>query len=48
MTGLEYFTGLIVLLIGFNIGFREAGKGLSAADLKRMIQPLLNKLRRPN
>jgi len=33
MTGLEYLCGLIVLLFGFNIGYYEAGKGLTNEDL---------------
>ncbi|MFQ5651555.1 MAG: hypothetical protein ACE5IY_16590 [bacterium] len=46
MTGLEYFFGLILLLLGFNVGFHEAGKGLTVDDFKRFVQPLLKKMRR--
>ncbi len=46
MTGLEYFVGLLLLLVGFNIGFYEAGKGMRAQDFKKLLQPLLQRIRR--
>lgn len=45
MTILEYFCGLAVLLLGFNIGFYEAGKGLNLEDLKKIYRLVLNKFK---
>ena len=46
MTELEYLCGLIVLLFGFNIGYYEAGKGLTNEDLKNLYKKALGKLKR--
>ena len=46
MTGFEYLCGLIVLLFGFNIGYYEAGKGLTNEDLKNLYKKVLGKLKR--
>ena len=46
MTGFEYLCGLIVLLFGFNIGYYEAGKGLTNGDLKNLYKKVLGKLKR--
>ncbi|TDI96269.1 MAG: hypothetical protein E2O76_12140 [Caldithrix sp.] len=46
MTGLEYLCGLIVLLFGFNIGYYEAGKGLSNEDLKNLYKKVVGKLKK--
>jgi len=46
MTGLEYFCGLIVLLLGFNIGYYEAGKGLTNEDLKNLYKKVAGKLKK--
>ena len=43
MTGFEYFCGLVVLLFGFNIGYYEAGKGLTNEDLKNLYKKVLGK-----
>ena len=40
MTGFEYLCGLIVLLFGFNIGYYEAGKGLTNSDLKNLYNAI--------
>lgn len=44
MTGTEYLFGLILLILGFNLGFNEANKGLTFEDLKKMVQTLRRKL----
>ena len=46
MTGLEYLCGLIVLLLGFNIGYYEAGKGLTNEDLKNLYKKVAGKLKK--
>ena len=46
MTGLEYLCGLIVLLLGFNIGYYEAGKGLTKEDLKTLYKKVADKLKK--
>jgi len=46
MTGLEYLCGLIVLLLGFNIGYYEAGKGLTNEDLKNLYKRVAGKLKK--
>ena len=46
MTGLEYLCGLIVLLFGFNIGYYEAGKGLTNEDLKNLYKKVAGKLKK--
>ncbi|MCH8954371.1 hypothetical protein IIA28_03480 [candidate division KSB1 bacterium] len=46
MTGLEYLCGLIVLLFGFNIGYYEAGKGLTNEDLKNLYKKVVGKLKK--
>ena len=46
MTGLEYLCGLIVLLLGFNIGYYEAGKGLTNEDLKNLYKKVADKLKK--
>jgi len=46
MTGLEYLCGLIVLLVGFNIGYYEAGKGLTNEDLKNLYKKVVGKLKK--
>lgn len=46
MTQLEYFVGLLLLLLGLNLGYYEAKQGLQMEDLKRMLKPLLTKLKR--
>ena len=46
MTGLEYLCGLIVLLFGFNIGYYEAGKGLTNEDLKNLYKKVADKLKK--
>ena len=46
MTGLEYLCGLIVLLFGFNIGYYEAGKGLTIEDLKNLYKKIVSKLKK--
>ncbi len=46
MTGLEYLCGLIVLLLGFNIGYYEAGKGLTNEDLKTFYKKVAGKLKK--
>ena len=46
MTGFEYLCGLMVLLFGFNIGYYEAGKGLTNEDLKSLYKKVLGKLKR--
>ncbi len=46
MTGLEYLCGLIVLLFGFNIGYYEAGKGLTNEDFKNLYKKVLGKLKK--
>ena len=46
MTGLEYLCGLIVLLFGFNIGYYEAGKGLTNEDLKKLYKKVAGKLKK--
>ena len=46
MTELEYFCGLIVLLFGFNIGYYEAGKGLTVEDCKNFYKKIANKFKK--
>ena len=46
MTGLEYLYGLIVLLLGFNIVYYEAGKGLTNEDLKNLYKKVAGKLKK--
>ena len=46
MTGLEYLCGLIVLLLGFNIGYYEAGKGLTNEDLKTLYKKVVGKIKK--
>ena len=46
ITGLEYLCGLIVLLLGFNIGYYEAGKGLTNEDLKNLYKKVAGKLKK--
>ena len=46
MTELEYLCGLIVLLFGFNIGYYEAGKGLTNEDFKNLYKKVLGKLKK--
>ena len=46
MTGLEYLCGLIVLILGFNIGYYEAGKGLTNEDLKNLYKKVAGKLKK--
>ncbi len=46
MTGLEYLYGLIVLLLGFNIGYYEAGKGLTNEDLKNLYKKVACKIKK--
>jgi len=46
MTGLEYLCGLIVLLLGFNIGYYEAGKGLTNEDFKKFYKKVAGKLKK--
>ena len=45
MTGFEYLCGLALLLLGFNIGYYEAGKGLKLTELKEWLRPLIDKIR---
>ena len=46
MTGFEYLCGLIVLLFGFNIGYYEAGKGLTNEDLKNLYKKVVGKIKK--
>jgi len=46
MTEAQYLAGLVLLLIGFNIGFYEAGKGLTVADFKQIVARLVRKERK--
>ncbi|NIR50310.1 hypothetical protein GWO43_17505 [candidate division KSB1 bacterium] len=46
MTELEYLCGLILLLIGFNLGYYEAGKGLVLDDFKKMVRQVVSKVRK--
>jgi len=46
MSGLEYLCGLIVLLFGVNIGYYEAGKGLTNEDLKNLYKKVVGKLKK--
>lgn len=44
MTVLEYFCGLALFLLGFNLGIYEAGKGIAFDDLKQLWQSLKRKI----
>lgn len=46
MTELEYLCGLILLLFGFNIGYYEAGKGLTIEDFKNLYKKVASKFRK--
>jgi len=46
MTEAQYLVGLVLLLIGFNIGFHEAGKGLTSSDVKQVFARLARKVRK--
>lgn len=46
MNELQYLCGLILLLIGFNIGYYESRKGLTVEDFKRTFRLVLRKFRR--
>lgn len=46
MTEFEYFCGLVLLILGFNIGYHEAGKGLSFEDLRNISQKVFKRVRR--
>ena len=46
MSGLEYLCGLVVLLFGFNIGYYEAGKGLTNEDLKNLYKKVLGRFKK--
>ena len=46
MSGFEYLCGLIVLLFGFNIGYYEAGKGLTNEELKSLYRKVVGKLKK--
>jgi len=41
MKELEYLGGLMLLILGFNIGFREAEKGMSIKDMKHLLGKIL-------
>lgn len=45
MNEIEYFCGLILILIGFNIGFYESRKGLTLDDFKSILKLVLSKFR---
>jgi len=44
MTPLEYLCGLAILLLGFNIGYNEAQKGLDLKDFKAIFKKFLRRL----
>jgi len=44
MTELEFLVALFLLLIGFNLGYHEADKGLSLQELKGMAKKVILKL----
>lgn len=44
MTVLEYFCGLALFLLGFNLGVHEAGKGIALDELKQLWQSLKQKI----
>lgn len=46
MNELEYLFGLVLLLFGFNLGYYEAGKGLTLEDFKKILELVLRKLRK--
>ena len=46
MTELEYLCGLVVLLLGFNLGYYEADKGLQMKDFKKIGNRFLAKFRK--
>lgn len=46
MTELEYIVGLVILLLGFNLGYYESNKGLTLRDFKRLFQQVANKIRK--
>ncbi len=45
ITEAEYLIGLVLLLVGFNVGFHEAGKGLTLTDLKDIFARLIQRVR---
>lgn len=46
MTELEYLCGIVLLLFGFNLGYYEAGKGLTLEDIKSVFKLVLGKFRK--
>ncbi len=46
MSGLEYLFGLVLLLVGFNLGYYEAGKGLSFEEIKKLVKPIVRKVKK--
>ncbi len=38
MTGIEYVAGMILLMLGLNLGYHEAKRGLSLSDIKRFLR----------
>lgn len=43
MTGIEYLCGMALLLLGLNVGFYEARKGLKLKELQELIKPVKGK-----
>ncbi len=43
---IEFLVSLILLLLGFNLGYYEAGKGMNLSELKRMGRTLRKKVRK--
>ncbi|MFQ5604420.1 MAG: hypothetical protein ACE5HS_14215 [bacterium] len=44
MHEVEYLFGIIVLVIGFHIGYRESLKGLTTEDFKKLFKIIRRKL----
>ena len=45
MKELEFLLGLVLLLVGFNVGYYEAGKGLRLEDLRKLSKTILKRNR---
>ena len=46
MSELEPIFGLILLLIGFHVGYYESDKGLTLREFKTIAKKILNKINR--
>ncbi len=46
MSELEFLCGLILLILGFNIGYYEANKGLTLEDFKKMLKVITDKIKK--